>query len=57
MDIDLLLSALSQAEIGNFGVIRTVGVLLVSPLYGWLLDRHSAYTPAASHFETEILYF
>lgn len=36
----------STAEIGNFGVIRTVGVLLVSPLYGWLLDRHSAYTPA-----------
>eukprot|EP00438_Fugacium_kawagutii_P008710 Skav236660 [mRNA] locus=scaffold3354:75121:80933:+ [translate_table: standard] len=35
-----------EAEIGNFGVIRTVGVLLVSPLYGWLLDRHSAYTPA-----------
>ena len=48
---------LSQAEIGNFGVIRTVGVLLVSPLYGWLLDRHSAYTPAASQFATEILHF
>lgn len=39
----------STVEIGNFGVIRTAGVLLVSPLYGWLLDRHSAYTPAAGH--------
>ncbi|CAK9109097.1 Putative WD repeat-containing protein [Durusdinium trenchii] len=36
----------STEQIGNFGVIRTIGVLLVSPLYGWLLDRHSAYTPA-----------
>ena len=37
----------STVELGNFGVIRTLGVLLVSPLYGYLLDRQSAYTPAA----------
>lgn len=36
----------STAQIGNFGIIRTAGVLLVSPLYGWLLDRRSAYLPA-----------
>eukprot|EP00930_Biecheleria_cincta_P050758 TRINITY_DN35935_c0_g1_i1.p1 TRINITY_DN35935_c0_g1~~TRINITY_DN35935_c0_g1_i1.p1 ORF type:complete len:471 (+),score=59.18 TRINITY_DN35935_c0_g1_i1:53-1414(+) len=36
----------STEQIGNFGVIRTAGVLLVSPFYGWLLDKRSAYTPA-----------
>ncbi|CAE7422731.1 unnamed protein product [Symbiodinium natans] len=36
----------STAQIGNFGIIRTTGVLLVSPFYGWLLDRRSAYLPA-----------
>mmetsp|Transcript_136106 Transcript_136106/g.261468 ORF Transcript_136106/g.261468 Transcript_136106/m.261468 type:complete len:441 (+) Transcript_136106:71-1393(+) len=33
-------------QIGNFGVIRTAGVILVSPVYGWLLDKRSAYVPA-----------
>lgn len=36
----------STSQIGNFGAIKTVGVLLMSPFYGWLLDARSAYLPA-----------
>lgn len=35
----------TTAQLGNFGVIRTVGSLALSPVYGWLLDRRSAYLP------------
>eukprot|EP00929_Paragymnodinium_shiwhaense_P090279 TRINITY_DN50435_c0_g1_i1.p1 TRINITY_DN50435_c0_g1~~TRINITY_DN50435_c0_g1_i1.p1 ORF type:complete len:467 (+),score=55.20 TRINITY_DN50435_c0_g1_i1:171-1571(+) len=36
----------STEDLGNFGVIRTIGALSLSPLYGWLLDTRSAYLPA-----------
>lgn len=36
----------TMSQIGNFGVIKTCGVLLMSTFYGWLLDTRSAYLPA-----------
>lgn len=36
----------TTAQIGNFGAIKTAGVFLMSPVYGWLLDTRSAYLPS-----------
>lgn len=35
----------TATQLGNFGVIRTVGTLLLTPFYGWLLDHRTAYLP------------
>ncbi|CAD7935127.1 unnamed protein product [Amoebophrya sp. A120] len=32
-------------ELGNFGAITTVGGLFVTPIYGYFLDKNSAYLP------------
>ncbi|KAL1524592.1 hypothetical protein AB1Y20_019482 [Prymnesium parvum] len=34
---------LTAPEIGSLGAISSVGTMLLSPLYGWLLDTHGAY--------------
>jgi len=35
----------TMTQLGNFGVIKTVGSLALSPFYGWLLDRRSVRLP------------
>ncbi|KAL3932470.1 MAG: hypothetical protein SGPRY_000685, partial [Prymnesium sp.] len=34
---------LTPVQIGMLGAISSVGTMLLSPLYGWLLDTHGAY--------------
>eukprot|EP00392_Amoebophrya_sp_AT5.2_P003587 g3592.t1 len=41
----LLQLGATTSQLGNFGAITTVGGLLVTPLYGWLMDTRTAYLP------------
>ena len=34
---------LTATDIGVLGSISTIGTMLLSPMYGWLLDEHGAY--------------
>jgi len=35
----------STAQMGTFGAIRTLGTWVLSPVYGWVIDKHSAFLP------------
>eukprot|EP00927_Polykrikos_kofoidii_P031847 TRINITY_DN27288_c0_g2_i1.p1 TRINITY_DN27288_c0_g2~~TRINITY_DN27288_c0_g2_i1.p1 ORF type:complete len:572 (+),score=74.06 TRINITY_DN27288_c0_g2_i1:39-1718(+) len=36
----------TTTQIGTFGVIKTTGAWLLGPVYGWMIDSHSAFLPS-----------
>ncbi|CAE8619895.1 unnamed protein product, partial [Polarella glacialis] len=35
----------STEQLGRFGVIKAVGAWILGPIYGWLIDRQTAFVP------------
>mmetsp|Transcript_84666 Transcript_84666/g.274274 ORF Transcript_84666/g.274274 Transcript_84666/m.274274 type:complete len:509 (+) Transcript_84666:75-1601(+) len=35
----------TTAQMGTFGAIRSVGAWVLGPVYGWLIDKYTAYMP------------
>mmetsp|Transcript_79729 Transcript_79729/g.221901 ORF Transcript_79729/g.221901 Transcript_79729/m.221901 type:complete len:517 (-) Transcript_79729:73-1623(-) len=36
----------TTAQMGKFGVIRAVGAWVLGPIYGWMVDKYTAFLPA-----------